>query len=118
MPQPASDAYDEVPVDLYDEVPVDMYEENAPFEPPFPAPPSGAPRRPASNAVPVVDAEPNPFIPPTAPAAMQQNQGNNAPAPAAAPAGQPQPDVPEDSTDIAQILASGFGDSVTFEEVD
>ena len=118
MPQPASDAYDEVPVDLYDEVPVDMYEENAPFEPPFPAPPSGAPRRPASNAAPVVDAEPNPFIPPTAPAAMQQNQGNNAPAPAAAPAGQPQPDVPEDSTDIAQILASGFGDSVTFEEVD
>jgi len=41
------------------------------------------------------------------------------PRPAAAPASpQPAADVPEDSTDIADILASGFGDSVTFEEVE
>jgi hypothetical protein len=123
-PQPvsASAAYDEVPVDLYDEVPVDMYEDDtAPFEPPFQAPPNGAPRRPVQNAAPVVDSEPHPFIPPTAPAAVKQAQETSAEPQPAQPAhvsDQPQHDVPEDSTDIAQILASGFGDSVTFEEVD
>ena len=113
QPAPSYDAgpssYDEVPVDLYDEVPVDMYEEDAaPFEPPFPARPTGAPKPPAQNAAPVVDSEPHPFIPPTAPAAVQAQQAPNP----------QQPESADEEVDIANILASGFGDAVTFEEVD
>ena len=135
-PQPApapvrsEGAYDEVPVDLYDEVPVDMYEADyPPFEQPIPAPPAGASKPPARNAAPAAGPEPRPFIPPTAPAAQQVRQ--TPPPQSQQPAEQQrqarqfqqqaQPDspaVPEDSTDIANILASAFGDSVTFEEVE
>lgn len=147
VPQPTpapADPYDEVPVDLYDEVPVDMYEgDYAPFDPPNPAPPSGARKPPARNAGPVVDNEPNPFIPPTAPAAQQarqaeqQRRAEEPPQPlqqSQQPSEQPrqarqfqeqfqQPQrsdlaVPEDSTDIANMLATAFGDSITFEEVE
>ena len=141
-PAPAPSAYDEVPVDLYDEVPVDMYEDDRPpFEPPTPVPPRGASKPPVQNAGSVVDQEPNPFIPPTAPAAIRAQQVQQSqqaeeqamharqfqerpmqPAPQPAPQQAPQPAepeaaIPEDSGDIADILASGFGDSVTFEEV-
>ena len=142
-PRPASaaaDPYDEVPVDLYDEIPVDMYErEYAPFDPPNPVPLSGARKPPARNAGPAVDNEPNPFIPPTAPAAQQARQAEQSrraeqPQQSQQPSEQPrqarqfqeqfqQPQrsgftVPEDSTDIANMLATAFGDSITFEEVE
>ena len=117
-PMPAANAsYDEVPVDLYDEVPMEAYEdERPPFEPPFPGPRGGARRPPATNAASAADPEPNPFIPPTAPAAQPAPAAQAASQPVAQPAASPA-DVPEDSRDIDQILASGFGDSVTFEEV-
>ncbi|MDO4400932.1 MAG: DNA polymerase III subunit gamma/tau [Coriobacteriia bacterium] len=141
-PAPAPSDFDEVPVDLYDEVPVDMYEDDRPpFEPPTPVPPRGASKPPVRNAGSATDQEPNPFIPPTAPAAIRAQQVQQSqqaeeqtmharqfqerpmqPAPAPAPQPAPQPAepeaaIPEDSGDIADILASGFGDSVTFEEV-
>ena len=113
----ASAAYDEVPVDLYDEVPMEAYEdERPPFEPPFPGPRGGAPRPPATNAASAADPEPDPFIPPTVTGAQAAPAPKPNPQPAPQPADPPS-DVPEDSRDIAQILASGFGDSVTFEEV-
>jgi DNA replication initiation complex subunit (GINS family) len=87
-----------------------------------------------------VDNEPNPFIPPTAPVARQQarqaEQQRRAEQPQQSqqPSEQPrqarqfqeqsqQPQrsglaVPEDSTDIANMLATAFGDSITFEEVE
>ena len=147
QPQPAPTpaaperAYDEVPVDLYDEVPVDMYEDDyAPFEPPTQAPRPGASRPPARNAAPAENSEVQPFIPPTAPAAQKQPQAPAAERPPQAlqpqsrqsqqpgdqprqarqfqeQAQRPESVVPEDSADIASMLASAFGDSVTFEEV-
>ena len=103
-----------------------MYEDDAaPFEPPFPARPNGAPKPPARNAAPVVDTEPNPFIPPTAPAAVKAHQVHQAQQAEEQPrqARQfweqpPAESADENPVDIANILASGFGDSVTFEEVD
>ena len=128
-PQVSNDSgFDEVPVDLYDEVPVDMYENDyAPFEPPVEAPRRATPPAAPRNAPRPVDTEANPFIPPTAPAAQQARQQaeRTQPAPdsqpAAAPAVAPEPDgslePAEDMDAIASMLASGFGDSVTFEEV-
>ena len=92
-------SWDEVPVDVYD-----SYADEAPYDEPY-----GVPSDASYNAVPSSAA--NPPADASAPAnaasvSASRSPGNGAPA------------IPEDSGDINGILASGFGDSVSFEQLD
>ncbi len=130
VPAPASapaasdSSWDEVPVDVYDSY-ADEASYDDPYGSPYDAPynaPAVAPRTAAPRNVPAASpsAAPRNAAPAPAsamPASRMPASAANAPASSPAPAAV-SPDIPEDSGDINGILASAFGDSVSFEQVD
>lgn len=123
-PAASDSSWDEVPVDVYDNY-ADEASYDDPYGSPYDAPynaPVVAPRTAAPRNVPAAPPSAAPRNAAPAPAsAMPTNRmpasAANAPASSPAPAAV-SPDIPEDSGDINGILASAFGDSVSFEQVD